>query len=46
MAMADVAQPSPIDGVHLDAAGQRALGLAMAPKVAAILGLPASSGAG
>jgi lysophospholipase L1-like esterase len=46
MAMADVAQPSPIDGVHLDAAGQRALGLAMAPKVAAILGLPASSGVG
>jgi lysophospholipase L1-like esterase len=38
-AMADVATPSPIDGVHLDAAGQRALGLAMAPRVAAILGL-------
>lgn len=37
--MADVAAPSPIDGVHLDADGQRQLGLAMAPRIAAILGL-------
>ena len=38
--MADVAEPSPIDGIHLDEAGQAALGEAMAPLVADVLGLP------
>lgn len=37
--MADVAAPSPIDGIHLDEAGQAALGNAMAPRVAEALGL-------
>ena len=35
--MADVAEPSPIDGVHLDEAGQQKLGEAMAPVVADVL---------
>lgn len=39
--MSEVASPSPIDGIHLDADGQRALGEAMAPRVAHILGLGA-----
>lgn len=37
--MAEVAEPSPIDGIHLDEAGQAALGEAMAPRVAEVLGL-------
>src|SRR5690606_7899478 len=37
--MAEVADPSPIDGIHLDEAGQAALGEAMAPRVAEVLGL-------
>jgi lysophospholipase L1-like esterase len=35
--MADVAEPSPIDGVHLDEAGQQKLGEAMATVVADVL---------
>ncbi len=36
--MAEVAEPSPIDGIHLDEAGQQRLGEAMAPRVADVLG--------
>lgn len=39
LSMADVAEPSPIDGVHLDEHGHRKLGEAMAPIVAAVLGI-------
>jgi lysophospholipase L1-like esterase len=34
---------SPLDGVHLDAAGQEQLGLAIADKVASMLGLAAGA---
>ena len=37
--MAEVAAPSPIDGIHLDEAGQAALGDAMAPLISEVLGL-------
>lgn len=36
--MADAAEPSPIDGVHLDEAGHARLGEALAPRVAEVLG--------
>lgn len=37
-AAADVVSPSPVDGVHLDPAGQRALGQALVPVVKSLLG--------
>ena len=36
--MADAAEPSPVDGIHLDESGQAALAEAMAPRVAEVLG--------
>lgn len=37
--MAEAAEPSPIDGIHLDVAGQAALAAAITPHVANILGM-------
>jgi lysophospholipase L1-like esterase len=39
--MADVGSPSAIDGIHLDADGQRRLGLALVPQVRVLLGVVA-----
>jgi lysophospholipase L1-like esterase len=37
--MAEAAEPSPVDGVHLDEKGQAQLAAAMTPRIAACLGV-------